>query len=82
MVTPSKPMPTTDSPMTAPLLNASRNAGFSPSCAFTVVRVFARTAMLIPMYPASAEPMAPIRYAMAVDGMPRLSSRSILPSMS
>ena len=54
-------MPTTVSPMTAPLLKARRRAGLSPICALTVVRVLARTAMLMPMYPASAEPMAPIR---------------------
>ena len=58
-VTPIRPMPTTDMPMTAPLLKATRRAGLSPCIAFTVVRVLARTAMLMPMNPARAEPIAP-----------------------
>ena len=64
-------MPTTEMPITAPLLKATRSAGFRPCIAFTVVRVLARTAMLIPTNPASADPNAPTMYAMAVDGISR-----------
>ena len=60
-VTPMIPIPTTVRPMTAPLLNATRSAGLSPDSAAVAVRVFPRTAMFMPMYPASAEPIAPAR---------------------
>ena len=60
-VMPSSPMATTETPMTVPLLKATRRAGFSPCCALTTVREFALMAMLIPMKPARAEPMAPTR---------------------
>ena len=69
-VTPSRPIDTTAMPMTAPLLNATLSAEFRLVCAFTTVRELARTAMFMPMNPASADPTAPIRYAMAVDGTP------------
>ena len=55
-------------PITVPLLKATRSAGFSPFIAFTVVRELALTAMFMPMKPARAEPSAPARYAMAVEG--------------
>ena len=77
---PISPMPTTETPMTVPLLKATRRAPLSPSIALTVVRVLARTAMLIPMKPASAEPTAPARYAIAVDG--KSGSSSIRPNTS
>ena len=67
---PISPMPTTLTPMTVPELNAIRSAEFSPVWACTVVRVFARTAMLMPMNPASPEPTAPTRYEIAVPGIP------------
>ena len=66
-------MPTTDMPITVPLLKATRNAGFSPCIALTAVRVLARTAMLMPMKPASPEPIAPMRYDSAVEGKPLLA---------
>ena len=68
-VMPIRPIPTTDTPITVPLLKAIRRAGLRPTMAFTVVRVLARTAMLIPMNPASAELRAPTTYAIAVDGI-------------
>ena len=67
-VTPNSANPTTDSPITAPLLKATRKAGFNPSIACTVVRVFALTAIVIPINPASADPIAPTKYAIAVPG--------------
>ena len=68
-VRPISPMPTTLTPMTAPELKAILSAAFNPRCACTVVRVFARTAMLMPMNPARPEPIAPTRYEMAVPGI-------------
>ena len=46
---PISPMPTTDMPITEPLLKATLSAGLRPIIAFTVVRVLALTAMLMPM---------------------------------
>ena len=82
-VTPMIPIPTTVRPMTAPLLKAIRSAAFSPVSAAVAVRVFPRTAMFMPMYPANAEPMAPARYASAVQGpvterLPPLTNSSIV----
>src|SRR5581483_8478616 len=59
IVTPIKPRPTTNKPVTAPPRNAVRNAGSSPPRAASAVRTFERTEMFIPMYPAAAERTAP-----------------------
>ena len=58
---PRMPMPTTLMPMTPPLEKATRSARFSPTRAAAAVRVFARTAMYIPMIPVSPEDSAPTR---------------------
>ena len=79
-VMPIRPMLTTETPMTAPLLNATLRAAFKPCWAFTTVRELARMAMLMPMKPASPDPMAPTRYAMAVAG--RVWRSPIRPSRS
>ena len=63
-------MPTTLTPMTVPELKAILSAGLSPCWACTVVLVLARTAMLMPMNPASPDPIAPTRYEIAVPGTP------------
>ena len=68
-VRPISPIPTTLTPMTVPELKASLRAGLRPCCAWTVVRVLARTAMLMPMYPARPDPIAPTRYEIAVAGI-------------
>ena len=62
--------------MTAPELNAIRNAGFRPLCAAVAVLEFPRTAMFMPMKPANADPMAPAKYERAVHG-PCSSTRPI-----
>ena len=61
MVTPSRPIPTTVAPITAPLEKAIRRAGLRPCIAAAAVRTLARTATLMPMKPAVAEHMAPAR---------------------
>ena len=52
-------IPTTVVPITAPLLKATRSPGLRPLIAALAVRVLARTAMLMPMYPVPAEQIAP-----------------------
>ena len=54
-------MPTTVIPITEPLENATRSAGFRPLIAAAAVRVLARTATNIPMKPAEAEHRVPAR---------------------
>ena len=70
MVTPSRPMPTTVTPITVPLEKAIRNAGFNPRIAAAAVRMLARTATFIPTNPARPEQIVPTRYEMAVAGTP------------
>ncbi len=53
-------------PVTAPPLNATRMAAERDCVAAWVVRVFARTAIRIPMYPAAREQKAPIKNPIAV----------------
>ena len=77
MVTPSRPMPTTVTPITVPLENATRRAGFSPRIAAAAVRMLARTATFIPTNPARPEQMVPARYEMAVAGTPRLWVKTV-----
>ena len=60
-VTPSNPTPTTVSPITLPVLNATLNALFKPSSAASAVLEFPLTAMFIPTIPAIDEPIAPTR---------------------
>src|SRR3989338_4719057 len=55
----NNPSPTTKNPVTAPPLNANRKADRTPARAAEAVRTFARTAVVIPTYPASAEATAP-----------------------
>ena len=45
---PIMPIPTTVSPITVPLLNATRRPGLSPTMDAAAVLVLALTAMLIP----------------------------------
>ena len=78
---PRSPSPTTETPITAPLLKDTLRAAFKPVIALTVVLVFALTAMYIPINPARAEPIAPPRYANAVEGT-LLDGPSILSSTS
>ena len=48
-------------PITAPLEKATRNAGLRPFCAAVAVRPLALTPILMPIYPAPAEAIAPTR---------------------
>ena len=52
--------------MTEPARNATRKAGATPSRAASAVRTFERTATFMPMKPAAADSMAPIRKPIAV----------------
>ena len=79
---PMSPIPTTETPITVPLLKATRSAALRPVCALTAVLVFALTAMLMPRNPVRAEPTAPTRYAIAVEGRGRSPAMSTLPVMS
>src|SRR3989338_2540123 len=54
-----RPSPTSKNPVTAPPLNANRNAVETPARAASAVRTFARTAVIMPRYPTSAEADAP-----------------------
>ena len=53
-------------PVTEPARKATLSAGLSPCLAASAVRTFERTATFIPMKPAAAESVAPIRKPMAV----------------
>ena len=50
-----------NSPVTVPLENATRRAGFRPCMAAAAVRTLARTATFMPMNPAVAEQIVPTR---------------------
>jgi hypothetical protein len=52
--------------VTDPARNATLSAGFSPCFAASAVLTFERTATFIPMNPAVAERIAPIRKPIAV----------------
>ena len=58
---PAIPSPTTVIPITVPELKAVRSAALRPVRAFAAVRTLARTAIVIPRYPALAERKAPMR---------------------
>ena len=68
IVAPRMPMPTTVMPITPPLEKATRSALFRLVRAAAAVRMLALTAMRMPMNPASADDIAPTRYAYATDG--------------
>ena len=61
MATPDVPSATTVSPITAPLENATLNAGARPVVAANVVRTAAPVAVRIPTQPAIADKDEPIR---------------------
>ena len=52
--------------MTEPARNATLSAGLRPCLAASAVLTFERTATFMPMNPAAAERMAPIRKPIAV----------------
>jgi len=53
-------------PVTAPPLKATSSAGAMPPRAASATRVFARTETFMPMKPAAAERLPPIRNPIAV----------------
>ena len=61
MTAPSSPTPTTVTPITPPLENATRKARFSPVRAAEAVRILDLTAIRMPTKPASADAAAPTR---------------------
>ena len=63
---PRIPVPTTLIPITPPEEKATRRAGFKPLVAAAAVRIFAWTAIRIPIMPVSPEAKAPTKYAIEV----------------
>ncbi len=82
MLTPSRAMPTTSSPMTAPPLNARMKARDSPCfLAAAAVRTFALTAISIPINPANAEHRAPKTYVRPILTLIKRESRTAMIAM-
>src|SRR4030042_4604363 len=71
------PNPTTIMPVTEPPLNATFSAAASPLYAACVVRTLDRTVTIIPIYPANAEPTAPITKPIAVH-LPRKNNSTVI----